>query len=303
MSNRQSTTRFVDPYHDVESQQPLTTEERTVLHAVNQRIAAEPTLVDVIDYLFDETQALIPCDRISFAFIDTDGRVTSQFTRADYEPILLRKGYSETLDRGSLRQVLESGLPRIIDDLEQYLEEHPRSRSTRLLLKEGVRSSLTCPLQVEGRVVGFIFRSSRAPHVYTRRHVELQMSISERLSQAVEKAWRIEQLEEANRAYFQLLGFVAHELKSPLASVVTDARLLAAGYLGELSDIQADKVERIAQKAEYLIGLIREYLDLSQVESGELTLHARPDVLLAADVVLPTIDLLEVEARKVGMRF
>ena len=61
------------------------------------------------------------------------------------------------------------------------------------------------------------------------------MAITERLSQAVEKAWRIEQLEEANHAYTQMLGFVSHELKSPVASMVTDAQLLTQGYLGDLT--------------------------------------------------------------------
>ena len=55
------------------------------------------------------------------------------------------------------------------------------------------------------------------------------MAITERLSQAVEKAWRIEQLEEANHAYTQMLGFVSHELKSPVASMVTDAQHPRAG--------------------------------------------------------------------------
>ena len=98
-----------------------------------------------------------------------------------------------------------------------------------------MRSNLACPLSVEGRIVGFIFRSSRRTHAYRPRHIELQMAISERLSQAVEKAWRIEQLEEANHAYTQMLGFVSHELKSPVASMVTDAELLSQGYLGDLT--------------------------------------------------------------------
>ena len=70
------------------------------------------------------------------------------------------------------------------------------------------------------------------------------MAITERLSQAVEKAWRIEQLEEANNAYSQMLAFVSHELKSPVASIVTDAQLLSQGYLGEVSAEQKAKLER-----------------------------------------------------------
>ena len=137
-------------------------------------------------------------------------------------------------------------------------------------MREGVRSNLTCPLSVEGSVVGFIFRSSREADTYHSKHIELQMAIAERLSQAVEKAWRIEQLEHANYAYMQMLGFVSHELKSPVASMVTDARILADGYLGEISPTQKVKLERLIRKGEYLLDLVREYLDLAHVEGGEL---------------------------------
>ena len=94
-------------------------------------------------------------------------------------------------------------------------------------MREGVRSSLTCPLVVEGRVVGFLFRDSRRPQAFDAHHVQLEMAISERLSQAVEKAWRIEQLTAANHAYLEMLAFVSHEIKNPIASLVTDTRLLA----------------------------------------------------------------------------
>ena len=81
---------------------------------------------------------------------DDGRRVAAQWTRTEYEPVLLKQGYSEDLSQSSLRTVLESGSPRIIYDLEAYLQEHPRSASTRLLVREGVRSSRTCALVVPG---------------------------------------------------------------------------------------------------------------------------------------------------------
>jgi signal transduction histidine kinase len=292
--------RYVDPFRDARALQPITADERTLLRQVNQRIAARPSLRGIVDYLFESTQELIPCDRIGLAFIDPDGqRVTSYYNRASYAPLAIDKDYSEDLRGSSLRAVLDTGLPRIISDLEQYLEEHPRSRSTRLLVSEGVRSNLTCPLSVEGRVVGFIFRSSRAPNTYRAKHIELQMSIAERLSQAVEKAWRIDELEQANYAYTQMLGFVSHELKSPVASMVTDARLLADGYLGEVAPHQKEKLERLIRKGEYLLGLVREYLDLARVEGGELEAHLRPNVHVRSELVDDAVDVVRshLEAR------
>jgi signal transduction histidine kinase len=292
----------VDPYRDREGFERTTPEERSMLRIVNQRIAAKPSLADVVDFLFREAPSLIPCDRMSLAFIVEDGRrVVADQVRASYEPLLLSPGYAEDLYGSSLAAVLETGTPRLIGDLRQYVSEHPQSRSSELLVREGVCSSLTCPLVVEGRVLGFMFRNSREPQAFTRRHVELQMSISERLSQAVEKALRIEQLEEVNRAYLEMLGFVSHELKSPVASMVTDARLLADGYLGDLSSVQKLKLERLINKGEYLLELVRQYLDLARVEGEDLHAQFRPNVQLESAVIAPSIELVRPQLEMRGM--
>jgi signal transduction histidine kinase len=164
-----------------------------------------------------------------------------------------------------------------------------------------VRSSLTCPLIVEGRIVGFMFRSSRLPHTYSQHHVELQMALTERLSQAVEKAWRIEQLTAANRNYLEMLGFVSHELKNPVASMVTDARLLADGYLGPVEERQKVKLERLITKGEYLLDLVREYLDLARVEGGELQASMHCGVPFVEKVVEPAIELVRTQIDAAGM--
>jgi signal transduction histidine kinase len=298
-----SAVRYVDPFRDRQALAPITGEERTILRTVNQKIAARPSLRAIVDYLFDNTQGLIPCDRMGLAFVDEQGQlVTSYYNRASYERLFIDKDYAEALQGSSLSDVLRTGMPRIIDDLEEYLLAHPRSRSTRLLVREGVRSSLTCPLSVEGRVVGFIFRSSRETRTYRTRHIELQMAITERLSQAVEKAWRIEQLEEASYAYTQMLGFVSHELKSPVASMVTDAQILSRGYLGDLTPEQRAKVQSMERKGQYLLGLVREYLDLARVEGGELRLDTRSRVDVMQDVVAEAVDLVRPQVDAHGMQ-
>ena len=297
------TVSYVDPYRDRDGFGRSTSEERRMLRIVNQRIAAKPTLEDVMDFLFLEAPTLIPCDRMSLAFLEEDGRrIVAHQVRAKYDQLQLSPGYAEDLHNSSLAAVLETGTPRLIGDLAQYVKEHPQSRSTERLLREGVRSSLTCPLVVEGRVLGFMFRNSLQPNAYTRRHVELQMSISERLSQAVEKAWRIEQLEEVNRAYLEMLGFVSHELKSPVASMVTDAQLLAGGYLGELSSTQQLKLQRLIHKGEYLLELVREYLDLARVEGEELRAEFKSNVRLEADVIAPSIEIVRPQLEERRMR-
>ncbi len=299
---QQPAVTYIDPFRDGAALKPIGPEARTLLRTVNQKIAARPSLRAIVDYLFENTQSLIPCDRMGLAFIDEQSvYVTSYYNRTSYDRLRIDQGYREGLRGSTLNDVMQSGLPRIINDLEAYVKDHPRSRSSKLLIREGVRSSLTCPLIVEGRVVGFIFRSSRTPYTYGPHHIELQMAITERLSQAVEKAWRIEQLEEANYAYTQMLGFVSHELQSPVASMVTDAQILSQGYLGDLTTEQRAKVMSMERKGQYLLSLVREYLDLARVEGGELRLATRSRVDVMEDVVAEAVDIVRPQADAHGI--
>ena len=288
----QPTLRYLDPLRE-HGTHKISSDARAVLLTVNQKVAAKPSLNDVVDFLFEGTRSIIPFDRIGLAFVEDDGhRIVSHYARADYQPLLLTRGYAGDLRGSSLEPMIKTGKSRIIDDLVAYLEAHPGSHSTRLLVGEGARSSMTCPLIVEGRILGFLFRSSRRPNTYTSRHVELEMAISERLSQAAEKAWRIEQLTAANHAYLEMLAFVSHEIKNPVASIVTDARLLADGYLGALTQPQKDKLERLIGKGQYLLELAQDYLDLARVDGGQLALEADPEVDIVGEVILPAIEIV-----------
>ncbi|MCX5758992.1 MAG: GAF domain-containing sensor histidine kinase [Candidatus Hydrogenedentes bacterium] len=278
-------------------------EEISVLDRVNHKIAAGQSLSDVMNFVFDATPHISPCDRLGLAFLEDDGRrVIAHWARATYEPLLLKEGFAQDLEGSSLKAVLETGEPRIINDLEQYAREHPDSVSTRVILEEGIRSSMTCPLSVENRAIGFLFRSSRQPNAYARHHVRLHQAIAERISQTVEKAWRIERLRMANRAYFEILGFVSHELKSPLASIVMDVYALQNGMFGPLADAQRDKLQRMVNKAQYLLGMIEEYIGLSRIESDGFEATFRQGVDFCAEVIEPSIGIIDSLARDELMR-
>ncbi len=271
---------------------PFTPTEREILGTINRKVGARESLASVIDFVADATAPISPCDRISVAFIqEPGGRLVSHYTRATYAPVLLGPGYADDLVDSSLSEVLRVGAARIINDLEAYAAARRPSPATRLLLREGVRASLTCALRVDDRVVGLLFRSARRLGVYDEHQVRLLQAVAERLSQAVEKTLRIGQLAEANRAYFELLAFVTHELKSPLASMLIEANLLREGYAGPLTPEQLTRIEKLIAKGQHLLGVISDYLNLARVEGGEL----RPDIRacdFAADVRDPALDLV-----------
>lgn len=265
--------------------------EAAVLDVVNRKVAAGRSLDEVLGFLFRATRDVCPCDRVGVAFLEEEGRrVVARRAVADYQPVLLGAGWAEDLAATSLRPVLGSEAPRVIDDLPAYLAARPASRATRLLVEEGVRSSLTARLEVEGRVFGFLFRSARRPRAYDARQAFLHLGVSERLAQAVEKAWLVDRLAEANAGYLEMLGFVSHELKAPLASLVMDGETLLGGYAGSVDDAARTTVQRMVRKATYLGRLVKEYLDLARVEQTDLAVRRVPCDVLAA-VVEPALDV------------
>jgi signal transduction histidine kinase len=293
-TRKKAIVQFIEMKQAGSGRKRITAEERKALESVNQKVAAGQTLDEVMNFVFDVTRETYPCDRLSVAFLEeNETRVVSRWTRALYEPVLLREGFHQDIEGSSLQQVLASGNARIINDLGQYVEAHPSSVSTQLILREGVRSNMTCPLVVEGRRIGFLFRSSRRPNAYDERQVHIHHVMAERLSQAVEKAWRIGQLTAANRAYTEVLGFVAHELRSPLASLVMDGRVVLDGYLGEVDPRHAERIRQMVRKAEYLLGLIGDYLDLAQIEQGELHVAVRRGVSFAEEIADYVISMVK----------
>lgn len=98
-----------------------------------------------------------------------------------------------------------------------------------------------------------------------------------------------EQLERVNSNYIQTLGFVTHELKSPLAAIQSHIDLLVGGLVGEVSPEANRLLVRIKRNCEELQDMVKNYLDLSRVERGELAADRRP-IDLVADVVRPCVD-------------
>ena len=274
---------------------------QAILSQINDRVAGAQSVEAIVEELFDRMRPWLPCDRLSLAFVSDGGRrLVSYHTRADYEPLRLRAGYSEDIRGSSLAGVIEQGSCRIIDDLEAYLAAKPESRSSRLLVEEGVRSSLTVPLAVDGRSIGVMFRSSRQSGAYGPAEAAAQLAVARRLGQAAEKAYLIEQLRATNQAYTEMLRFVSHELRNPVSAILMETDLLTDGYLGPLTDKQTRRLSNIQSRGQYLLGLISDYLDLARIESGRLTPEIQ-SVDFQRDVIGEAVEVVGVQAQAKGM--
>jgi len=146
-------------------------------------------LDEVLEKIYCESREIIPYNRIGLSLIVDGGqRARARWAKSDQPRLYIKDGYSALLAGSSLQTILETGRPRILNNLVEYLAARPESKSTRLIVAEGIRSSLTCPLTVEGAPVGFIYFSSILPNTYTHVHVDTFIKIASRLSVMVGKS-------------------------------------------------------------------------------------------------------------------
>jgi serine phosphatase RsbU (regulator of sigma subunit) len=175
-------------------------EQLAKLRRISEQINLGLTLGEVLGFLYDELREAIPYNRIGVAFIeDPAGLVVAEWVKSD-RGALLERGYKAPLAGSSLATIAETGKPRIINDLEAYFVEHPKSQATRLILLEGMRSSLTCPLASNGKLLGFVFLSSVEKRTYSVLHVEFFEQIAAQLTVSVEKGRLYSELAEHEEA-------------------------------------------------------------------------------------------------------
>ncbi|MBI4231943.1 MEKHLA domain-containing protein [Candidatus Peregrinibacteria bacterium] len=161
-----------------------------------QEVNKGRTISEVLNIIYWQLRDFIPYNRIGVAILN-EGRekVTLIACRSDGK-VTLPIGFSGDVKGSSLEPLIGKEETRIINDLEEYLHNKPSSESTKLIIKEGMRSSLTLPLIAGGKPVGVMFFSSRKANSYNKDHEEFLKLIVGHISYVLERVHILDELKE-----------------------------------------------------------------------------------------------------------
>ncbi|OGW04072.1 MAG: hypothetical protein A2889_00585 [Nitrospinae bacterium RIFCSPLOWO2_01_FULL_39_10] len=250
-----------------------------LLHKITEEINSGKSFDDVFNLVYENLNKIIQYNRIGIAIVKDGSRLIARKSRSDGH-IILGDDFEEDIRDSSLKNVIEKGEPRIINDLEDYLKKKPDSLSTQKIVSEGIKSNLTLPLLVKGKPVGVIFFSSRDKNTYSKKDSEYLKLIAGHIAISFERAILIEELEKTNERLRELnkmkdefVSIVSHDLRSPLTGIMLCSDMFLMKIFGELTEKQKEAVQSIKKATQHLTKLINNLLDLAKIEAGKIELH------------------------------
>ena len=101
-------------------------------------------------------------------------------------------------------------------------------------------------------------------------------------------------LQRAESLRDSLASMLVHDLRAPLTTILAPLEMLSSGTFGELNEMQGEVAEMATRGANRLLYLVNELLDISKLESGNMTLQ--PSEFLVAPVVEDALEFTGVLA-------
>src|SRR6185295_7078978 len=145
----------------------------------------------------------------------------------------------------------------------------------------GHHAVLAVPLQVKGEIIGAVSTAHAEIRTFSQAEIDLLQAFADQAALAMrnvqlfarEQTARAE-AEAANHAKDQFLALLAHELRNPLAPIVTSAALLRRP--GAPSTVVAQSATIVERQARNLARLLDDLLDVSRITRGRIDLRREP---------------------------
>jgi signal transduction histidine kinase len=251
------------------------------VQAISQSILETTDITHILDELLEKTIAIGEFDLGNIRLFDTSGRIAAAAYQGYRNPeTARRRHHKRTEDTGksmALREVIDSGKVLVSEDI--LAEGRMRGFGA-----EGARSVIAVPLAAREEIYGVIAVATRSRRHFAPAEIRLVERIGAEIGMGVQKSRLLEEtqrqagkLQAANKLHADFSAMIAHDLRSPLYTIIGVAEMMRDGLFGPLNENQKNWLDRVKNNGAGLINLVSDFLDVSKLESGHIEL-AQSDI-------------------------
>ncbi|MBN1978356.1 MAG: response regulator [Anaerolineae bacterium] len=142
---------------------------------------------------------------------------------------------------------------------------------------------LCAPLKVGEKTVGAIgLGNTVTTRSFTGHDRQLLMALADYAAIAIENTRLYEEVRQADRAKSEFVSLVAHEMGTPLTSILCYSDVLLQEHSEPLTEKQDKYIRVIRSNVGRMQVLLSDLQDISRIEAGHLSLNIEPTSLAAA---------------------
>jgi len=259
--------------------------ERTLrLQHITAALSAALAPADVGRVVVEQSVAALGAARGSVRMLSEDGALLQEvLARDDGNPALARWRSIPTSAAMPLTDAVCGGAPVWIESLDAAGARYPGLAE--LMQAHGFAASASLPLTVDARAIGAMALSFAEPRHFSPEDQAFLRAVAQQCAQALDRARLYEAERRARAAAEEAVGLrdqffsvAAHELKTPLTSLLGNAQLLQrrAEREGGLGERERRNVQVIVGQAQRLNRMVLALLDVSRLEKGQLAIERAP---------------------------
>jgi PAS domain S-box-containing protein len=242
------------------------------LQRVTAALSEAATLLDVAGVVLDQTMQALDASGGAVYALSMDGRVLEMLDQRNHPE--LGEFVRLPIEMSSpLTDAVRERRAAYYDDFESCAALYPALREA--IRSGGFEASVALPLQTHGAVLGVLGIRFRQPRTFSERDRALLQTLSELCGQALERARLLAgeskaraDAESANRSKDEFLAMLGHELRNPLAPIVTALSLMKLRG-GDTHQKERAVIER---QVAHLVRLVDDLLDVSRITKGKVDL-------------------------------
>jgi len=242
------------------------------LHEIDRAILAAKSPQAIADAALQRCTAQLPCTRASIVVLDHEageGEILGSVTPGDSQ---LARGRRYPIEAFHITDRLHQGGAEVVNDLSTV----HATPVLRRLQDEGIRSFISLPMLLDGRLIGLINLGDDTRDVFTEDYQELMREVTDQVAIAIRQARLLERVQHQTAVLEQRVAertaelesftySVSHDLRSPLRAIDGFSRLLDQEYGGML-DAEGQRLLSVIRTSASRMGqLIDDLLALSRL--------------------------------------